>query len=116
MTRRFDEDFNADFHRHSASGAHRVMMLDCRELGSFGEALRQARAKLVLEITGVTHLPDVRYQVGTYDAYDPAAAPETGVPALLCPNTTTLVNVVLNRRQTDKLLQVRSASSLDGAA
>jgi len=116
LTLRFVEDFNANFYRHSASGAHRVMMFDCRKLGAFAEELRQARAKLVLEITGVSHLPDVDYQVGTYDAYDPAVAPTPGDPVLLCANTTTLVNVVLNRRQTDKLLQVRGARSIGSAA
>lgn len=114
LTLRFVNDFSANFYRHSASGAHRVMMLDCRELGAFAADLRQARAKLVLEVTGVSHLPDVFYQVGRYDAYDPAAPPRPG-PMLLCANTTTLVNVVLNRRQTDKLSQVRDARSIKDA-
>ena len=38
----------------------------------------------------------------TFVAYDPAAPP-TGDPDLLFPNTTTLVDVILNRTQTDKL-------------
>ncbi len=107
LTLRFDEDFEANFYRHSASGAHRVMMLDCRKLGEFAASLRQANAKLVLEITGVSHLPDVRYQLSAYDAHDPARPPAASEPVLLCANTTTLVDVVLNRRQTDNLLQVK---------
>jgi len=107
LTLRFDEDFETNFYRHSASGAHRVMMFDCRKLGEFAARLRQARGKLVVEITGVSNLPDVRYVVSTYDAYDPAQPLATGEPTLLCENTTTLVDVVLNRIQTDKLLEVK---------
>ena len=112
LTLRFVNDLNTEFYRHSASGAHRVMMLDCRKLAAFAADLRQASAKLVLEITGVSHLPDVHYQVGTCDAYDPAVAPKRGDPMLLCENTTTLVNVVLNRRQSDKLAEVKAARSI----
>jgi len=86
-----------------------VMMLDCRQLGDFGRRLHQARARLVLEITGTSTLPDVRYQVSALEAYDPARPPAAGEPTLLCANTTTLVDVVLNRRQTDKLLQVKDS-------
>lgn len=107
LTLRFDDDFETNFYRHSASGAHRVMMLDCRKLGEFATRLRDARAKLVIEITGVSNLPDVRYVVSRYDAYDPSQPLAAGEPILLCENTTTLVDVVLNRMQTDKLLEVK---------
>ncbi len=107
LTLRFDEDFEAQFYRHSANGAYRVMMLNCRALEQFGQHLAQARARLMLEITGVSSLPDVAYQRGTHVAYDPARPVPAGEPTLLCANTTTLVNVVLNRRQTDKLLEVK---------
>jgi hypothetical protein len=40
----------------------------------------------------------------TFVAYDPdPARPATGEPDLLFPNTTTLVDVILNRSQTDRL-------------
>lgn len=109
LTLRFDEDFETNFYRHSASGAHRVMMLDCRKLGAFADDLRRATARLVLEITGASNLPDVHYAVSTYEAYDPARPPAAGEPMLLCADTTTLVDVILNRHQTDKLLQVRDS-------
>ena len=50
-------------------------------------------------------LPDVRYVISRFVAYDPAA-PDTGQPSLLFPNTTTLINVALNRTQTDRLLSI----------
>ncbi len=107
LTVRFDEDFETQFYRHSASGAHRVMMLDCRKLGEFAARLTRKRAKLVVEITGVSNVPDVHYLVSTYDAYDPQQPLAKDEPMLLCEHTTTLVDVVLNRVQTDKLLEVK---------
>jgi hypothetical protein len=56
----------------------------------------------MLEVTGVSALPDVRYMKSTFVAYDPLA-PSKGEPDLLYPNTTTLVDVILNRTQTDRL-------------
>jgi hypothetical protein len=64
--------------------------------------LKKEGAKLVLEVTGVSSLPDVRYMKSTFVAYDPLA-PLTNDPDLLFPNTTTLVDVILNRTQTDRL-------------
>jgi hypothetical protein len=118
LTARFDEDFEAHFYRHSASGAHRVMMLNCAKLGDFARRLRDDGGKLVVEITGVSNVPDVRYIASTYDAYDPAQPVVKGEPLLLCENTTTLVDVVLNRRQTDKLLELKDGQlrSIAGAA
>jgi hypothetical protein len=109
LTLRFDEDFETTFYRHSASGAHRVMMLDCRQLDEFATRLGRAGARLVLEITGASHLPDVHYVLSTYDVFDPARPRKPGEPTMLCANTTTLVDVILNRRQTDTLLQVRDS-------
>jgi hypothetical protein len=109
LTLRFDEDFETTFYRHSASAAHRVMMLDCRRLDEFATRLGRAGARLVLEITGAAHLPDVHYVLSAYDVHDPARPRRPGEPTLLCANTTTLVDVILNRRQTDKLLQVRDS-------
>jgi hypothetical protein len=78
------------------------MMMNCSRLAEFHEALKAEGAKLVLEITGVSTLPDVRYIKSAFVAYDPLA-PRTGEPDLLYPNTTTLIDVILNRTQTDKL-------------
>jgi hypothetical protein len=82
-------------------------MLDCSKLADFDRALTEARAKLMLEISGVSSLPDVSYHVSSYVAYDPEREIPEGEPYLLCANTTTLVDVILNRRQTDKLLVIK---------
>jgi hypothetical protein len=77
-------------------------MMNCSNLGEFHQSLKAENARLVLEVTGVSALPDVKYMKSTFVAYDPSAPP-TGDPDLLFPNTTTLVDVILNRTQTDKL-------------
>jgi hypothetical protein len=83
-------------------------MMNCHRLSEFHQALKAEGAKLVLEVTGVSALPDVRYMKSTFLAYDPAA-PSKGEPDLLFPNTTTLVDVILNRTQTDRLAVITGA-------
>ena len=102
LTMKFDEDFESHITTHSTTRSHRVVMMNCSNLGEFHQSLKAENAKLVLEVTGVSALPDVKYMKSTFVAYDPAA-PATGDPDLLFPNTTTLVDVILNRTQTDKL-------------
>jgi hypothetical protein len=77
-------------------------MMNCSKLGEFHQGLKAEGAKLILEVTGVSALPDVRYMKSTFVAYDPAAPPSDD-PYLLSPNTTTLIDVILNRTQTDRL-------------
>jgi hypothetical protein len=64
----------------------------------------------MLEITGASALPDVRYELSRFVAFDPKAALAPGEPDLLQPNTTTLVDVVLNRRQADRLLVIKDST------
>ena len=104
LTLKFDEDFESQVTTHSTTKSHRVVMMNCSKLGEFHEALKAEGAKLVLEVTGVSSLPDVRYMKSTFVAYDPdPAVQRTSDPDLLYPNTTTLVDVILNRSQTDRL-------------
>lgn len=105
LTLQFDRDFESHITTHSTTRSHRVFMMNCTRLSEFGAELAKHNARLMLEITGVSPLPDVRYVISRFVAYDPAA-PDTGQPSLLFPNTTTLINVALNRTQTDRLLSI----------
>ena len=107
LTVQFDEDFQSQMTTHSTTKSHRVVMLNCSKLGEFHQGLKAAGAKLILEVTGVSALPDVRYMKSTFVAYDPLLPP-TGDPDLLFPNTTTLIDVILNRSQTDRLAVITS--------
>ena len=106
LTGQFDELFATKVHVHSKAKSCRVFWMNCSELSTFHAALRQAGAKLMIEISGKSSLPDVRYDVSTFVAFDPAEPVSAGVPVLLAPNTTTLVDVILNRSQTDRLLSI----------
>jgi pimeloyl-ACP methyl ester carboxylesterase len=103
LTMKFDEDFESQVTVHSTTKAYRVFMMNCSKLGEFYQALQAAGARLILEVTGVSPLPDVRYETNRFVAFDPAVPPAPGEPTLLFPNTTTLVHVILNRMQTDRL-------------
>jgi hypothetical protein len=121
LTLQFDEDFEARVYRHSASAAHRVFLMSCGRLDSFHQRLKREDAVLMLEVRGVSALPDVHYDVSTFIAFDPAAPLTPGDPMLLEPNTTTLVDVILNRKQSDRLLVVKDChltviAELPGAA
>ncbi len=112
LTEQFDQLFETKVHVHSASKSHRVFWMNCGQLATFHAALRAAGARLMLEISGRSALPDVRYDVSTFVAFDPAASVREGDPVLLAPHTTTLVDVILNRAQTDRLLSIGSNATL----
>jgi hypothetical protein len=106
----FDEHFEGRVTRHSAQPSHRVFMMNCGKLHEFWDRLIAEDAVLMLEITGSSPLPDVRYQRSQYVAFDPKADLAPGEPKLLQPNTTTLVDVILNRRQADRLLVIKDCT------
>jgi hypothetical protein len=103
----FDENFEVRVTRHSVAASHRVFLMNCAKLSEFHQRLRAADALLMLEITGSSSFPDVRYEKSQFVAFDPNADLAPGEPTLLKANTTTLVDVVLNRRQADRLLVVK---------
>ncbi len=106
LTEQFDEFFATKVHVHSKAKSYRVFWMNCSELDTFHAALRAARGRLIIEISGKSSLPDVRYEVSRFVAFDPAAPVAANAPILLAPNTTTLVDVILNRAQTDRLLSI----------
>jgi hypothetical protein len=106
----FDENFEGRVTRHSASPSHRVFLMNCAKLHEFHQRLLKEDALLMLEITGASALPDVRYELSRFVAFDPKAELAAAEPALLQPNTTTLVDVVLNRRQADRLLVIKDST------
>ena len=85
--------------------------MNCGRLHEFHQRLIEDDAVLMIEITGSSPLPDVHYEVSRFVAFDPKAPLSAGEPTLLYPNTTTLVDVILNRRQSDGCSSSRTASS-----
>jgi hypothetical protein len=106
----FDEHFEGRVTRHSAASSHRVFLMNCAKLHEFHRRLLDEDALLMLDVTGASALPDVRYELSRFVAFDPKIPPRDGEPTLLQPNTTTLVDVVLNRRQADRLLVIKDST------
>jgi pimeloyl-ACP methyl ester carboxylesterase len=109
LTLFFDEHFAKEVTRHSTTGSHRVFLMECGQLRNFKQRLEADDAVLMLEISGKSPLPQVRYEKGTYEAWDWKRVLEPDEPYLLFPNTTTLIDVVLNRRESDTLLGLKDA-------
>jgi len=106
LTAEFDEKFGKTFYRHSADSSCRAMLLECNRLRSFKKKPDASKTRLVFDITAVPHLLNISYKPGYYVIYDGksnAAEPEM---TFIYPNTTTLVDIIMNRVQTDKLLNV----------
>ncbi len=104
LTTEFDEAFKSDFTTHSADKSCRVLLLNVTRLESYLGKLRQAGARLVFDITAKSPLAEVRYLPGHAVLFDGSAPAAQGDPSFLFPNTTTLVEIILNRIESDKIL------------
>lgn len=110
LTLFFDEHFETEVTRHSTTLSHRVFLMNCSRLQEFWDRLVAEDAQLMIEVTGKSPLPDVTYAKGSFVAFDPKGVRAPDEPWLLRKNSTTLVDVVLNRCQEDKLLVVKDCS------
>jgi hypothetical protein len=96
------------FYRHSSDPSCRAMMLKLNQLNAIRKLLDDNKARLVMEINASCPVPNVSYQSGKFIAYDGTGkAGDNSNPLFLYPNTTTLVDLVLNRAQTDKLINLK---------
>ena len=108
LTKEFDDNFESQFYTHSEHQAHRIMMVNYNKLEDFFQKLVNARAKLAFNITAKSSLPDVNYRKADFVVFDGARAALGGI-TFFFPNTTTLVDIVLDRVESDKLLNVNPA-------
>ncbi len=83
------------------------MLVDCSKLEEFDQLLQQHGAKLMVEINGVNSCSDIKYRSARFEVYDPEKECDI---YFLYPNTTTLVDIVLNREQIDRMLQLKDAN------
>ena len=103
LTSLFDKTFTADIHTHSVNSACRAMMIDCGNLEGFAQRIIAAKGKVVFDITGCSSVPNVDFVQGHCVVFD-GANPNPPGPSFLFPNTTTLVEVTLVRKESDALL------------
>jgi len=106
LTAEFDKEFESEFTRHSADSSCRVLMLNVTNLKKYLQKLRQSQAKLVFDITAKPPSSQVRYLPGYAIAFDSTTAASASTPTFLYPNTTTLVEIILNRVESDKVLHL----------
>jgi hypothetical protein len=109
LTIEFDEYFKASFYTHSADSSYRVMLVDCSKLGEFDKLLSDHKARLMIEINGKNSCSEIKYLSQRFEVYDPDKDYEI---YFLHPNTTTLVDIVLNRDQSDRMLQLKDGELL----
>ncbi len=106
LTAEFDKEFESEFTRHSADSSCRVLLLNVTNLRKFLEKLRQPKARLVFDIAAKSPNAQVRYLPGYAVVFDGGAKVTGKEPTFLYPNTTTLVEIVLNRVESDKVLHL----------
>jgi hypothetical protein len=104
LTLEFDKQFEQEFYRHSKDGSCRALLVNLAKFRAFGKRLRQEKAKLVFDVVATSPVKEVKYL--------PAFATLLGgtdnndEPSFFYPNTTTLVEIILNRVATDKVLEL----------
>ena len=106
LTAEFDKEFESEFTRHSADSSCRVLLLNVTNLRKYLQKVRQARARLVFDIAAKSPNPQVNYLPGYAVVFDGAGTAPGGEPTFLYPNTTTLVEIILNRVESDKVLHL----------
>jgi len=111
LTGEFDEHFESEFYTHSADAAHRVMMVDYDRLKQFCDTLVTEKAKLAFDLTAKTPLPDLKYIAARFVVFDGASETADDL-SFFAPNTTTLVDIVLDRAESEALLCVLDRNKL----
>ncbi len=108
LTQEFDDNFESEFYTHSADQAHRTLMVNYNKLTGFFQKVVAAKAKFAFNISAKSSLADVKYQNADFVVFDGAQAGLNEI-SFFFPNTTTLVDIVLNRQESDGLLNVKPA-------
>lgn len=106
LTLEFDKRFKADFYTHTADRSCRALLLNLSELKEYLGRLSKARSRLVVDITAPPPVPEIEYTPGYAVLFDPSVEEPL---SFLYPNTTTLVEIRLNRVASDEVLHLLDA-------
>lgn len=104
LTLEFDRSFKAEFYRHSADASCRVLLLNLAKLRDYCRRLKQAKARLVFDVHAISPVKEIRYLPAFAVVFDDAT--KNDEPDFLFENTTTLVEIVLNRVASDRVLHL----------
>jgi hypothetical protein len=108
LSRQFDEVFEERITTHSQDRSHRAFLVNFSQLQSTLAEVEKHKAKVVLKVTARKPYDEVSYDDGEFEVFD-ASKPKDEQPNFLFENTTTLVEIVMNRRQSDEILQLRKS-------
>jgi hypothetical protein len=103
FSEKVDELMEAKIHVHSDDKSCRVMMVNVSKIKSLVEEMKKNNCKLILEITAKPLTRDISYKGGRYVIFDSSVKTQNN---FLHPNTTTLVDVIINRKETKNLLVI----------
>lgn len=106
LTLEFDKSFEVEFYRHSADPSCRALLLNLARLRDYFKRLKAAKARLVFDVYAISPIKEVRYLPAYAVVFDEVTAADGDEPAFLFPNTTTLVEIVLNRLASDQVLHL----------
>ena len=106
LTGRVDEELEAKIYTHSEDKSCRVMMFDFDKIRSLMNDIKREGVKLVFDIVATSHTSQIKYVKGHCVIFDGAKGKSKSKSSFLYPNTTTLVDVILNRIQGDKILSI----------
>lgn len=104
LTLEFDRVFETEFYRHSADPSCRALLLNLVKLRLYFRQLKAAKARLVFDVFATSPVKEVKYLPAFAVIFDEAST--TDEPTFLYENTTTLVEVVLNRVSSDQVLHL----------
>lgn len=104
----FDSVFEKRVTVHSQDRSHRAFLINLRDLHNTLSEIKQHQGRVILNITAKKPYDEVAYDEGNFVVYD-ASLPAGTLPDFIYENTTTLVEVVLNRRQSHEILRLRKS-------
>ncbi|MEE9367426.1 MAG: hypothetical protein V3V05_01040 [Pontiella sp.] len=110
LSRQFDEAFEERVTVHSQDRSHRAFLINLKNLHQTLRDIKKQKGKVILKITAKKPYDEVSYDDGDFVVYD-ASGTAGKQPDFIFENTTTLIEVVMNRRQSDEILRLRKTLS-----
>ena len=104
LTLEFDRSFEVEFYRHSAEPSCRALLLNLARLREYLKRLKAAEARLVFDVFAISPVKEVKYLPAFAVVFDETDKDDE--PTFLFENTTTLVQIVLNRVASDRVLHL----------
>jgi hypothetical protein len=104
LTLEFDKSFEVEFYRHSAEPSCRALLLNLARLREYLKKARAETARLVFDVFAISPIKEIRYLPAFAVVFDEKG--DSDEPSFLFENTTTLVQIILNRVATDQVLHL----------